>query len=155
MGLRIAVGGFMHETNTFVAKPTAWDDFVNAGPWPGATEGEAILTTFRGINLAIAYFMEEAEKAGHAMLPLAWGGAMPAGKPGIYPIQVPAVRRTPTCQGGSGREGSGRRRTRFRDRGCPDPTQSSARRCPRARFSAEMPYAAPENAAQEQAYAGA
>jgi microcystin degradation protein MlrC len=80
MGLRIAVGGFMHETNTFVAKPTAWDDFVNAGPWPGATEGEAILTTFRGINLAIAYFMEKAEKAGHAMLPLAWGGAMPAGK---------------------------------------------------------------------------
>jgi microcystin degradation protein MlrC len=80
MGLRIAVGGFMHETNTFVAKPTVWDDFVNAGPWPGATEGEAILTTFRGINLAIAYFMEAAEKAGHTMLPLAWAGAMPGGK---------------------------------------------------------------------------
>jgi len=31
MGLRIAVGGFMHETNTFVAKPTTWNDFVEAG----------------------------------------------------------------------------------------------------------------------------
>jgi microcystin degradation protein MlrC len=80
MGLRIAVGGFMHETNTFVAKPTVWDDFVNAGPWPGATEGEAIFTTFRGINLAIAYFMDAAEKADHTMLPLAWAGAMPGGK---------------------------------------------------------------------------
>jgi microcystin degradation protein MlrC len=78
--MRIAVGGFLHETNTFVAQPTTWDDFVRAGPWPTVTEGEAVLTTFRGINLAIAYFMEAAEKAGHTMLPLAWGGAMPAGK---------------------------------------------------------------------------
>src|SRR5205085_2797645 len=30
--------------------------------------------------LAIAFFMEAAEKAGHVMLPLAWGGAMPGGK---------------------------------------------------------------------------
>src|SRR4051794_22228345 len=28
--MRIAVGGFMHETNTFVATPTTWDDFVRA-----------------------------------------------------------------------------------------------------------------------------
>lgn len=78
--MRIAVGGFLHETNTFVATPTTWDDFVHAGPWPGVTSGEPVLTTFRGINLAIAHFMEAAEKAGHVMAPLAWGGAMPAGK---------------------------------------------------------------------------
>ena len=52
MGLRIAVGGFMHETNTFVAKPTTWNDFVEAGPWPTLTIGEGVLSTFRGINLA-------------------------------------------------------------------------------------------------------
>ena len=68
------MGGFLHETNTFVAQPTRWEDFVEAGPWPGATEGAAVLTTFRGINLAIAYFMEAAENAGHTMLPLAWSG---------------------------------------------------------------------------------
>ena len=56
MGLRIAVGGFMHETNTFVAKPTTWNDFVEAGPWPTLTIGEGVLSTFRSINLAIAYF---------------------------------------------------------------------------------------------------
>jgi microcystin degradation protein MlrC len=78
--MRIAVGGFMHETNTFVPTPTTWDDFVRAGPWPTVTEGEAILSVFRGINLAIAHFMDAAEKAGHVMLPLAWGAAMPAGR---------------------------------------------------------------------------
>ena len=52
MGLRVAVGGFMHETNTFVAKPTTWNDFVEAGPWPTLTIGEGVLSTFRGINLA-------------------------------------------------------------------------------------------------------
>jgi microcystin degradation protein MlrC len=78
--MRIAVGGFMHETNTFVGTPTTWDDFVGAGPWPTVTEGDAILKVFRGINLAIAHFMDAAEQAGHVMLPLAWGAAMPAGR---------------------------------------------------------------------------
>lgn len=78
--MRIAVGGFLHETNTFVARPTIWDDFVSAGPWPGVTSGDAVLSTFRGINLAIAHFMAAAEQAGHTLVPLAWGGAMPAGK---------------------------------------------------------------------------
>jgi microcystin degradation protein MlrC len=78
--MRIAVGGFMHETNTFVSSPTTWDDFVRAGPWPTVTEGDEVLAVFRGINLAIAHFMDAAEKAGHVMLPLAWGAAMPAGR---------------------------------------------------------------------------
>lgn len=78
--MRIAVGGFMHETNTFVAMPTTWDDFVRAGPWPTVTQGEAILTAFQGINLAIAHFIEAAEKAGHECVPLAWGAAQPAGR---------------------------------------------------------------------------
>ncbi|HEX2215873.1 MAG TPA: M81 family metallopeptidase [Xanthobacteraceae bacterium] len=78
--MRIAVGGFMHETNTFVATPTTWDDFVQAGPWPTVTEGEAILTVFRNINLALAHFIQAAEAAGHTILPLAWACAQPAGR---------------------------------------------------------------------------
>ena len=61
--MRIAVGGFLHETNTFVAAPTTWDDFVRAGPWPTVTTGEQILTTFRGLNLAVAHFMLMAPSA--------------------------------------------------------------------------------------------
>ena len=79
--MRIAVGGFMHETNTFVPTPTTWDDFVRAGPWPTATEGEAIRSGFhRGLNLGFALFMDKAEAAGHAIVPLAWGAAQPAGR---------------------------------------------------------------------------
>ena len=78
--MRIAVGGFMHETNTFVASPTNWDDFVRAGPWPTVTEGDAILSTFGNINLALAYFMNVARQAGHTMVPLAWACAQPAGR---------------------------------------------------------------------------
>ncbi len=78
--MRIAVGGFMHETNTFVAVPTIWDDFVRAGPRPTVTQGEAIRSVFRGLNLGIAYFMEKAQAAGHAIVPLAWAGAQPGGR---------------------------------------------------------------------------
>jgi microcystin degradation protein MlrC len=78
--MRIAVGGFMHETNTFVATPTTWDDFVRAGPWPTVTESEAIRSVFRGLNLGIAHFIEQAEAAGHAIVPLAWAAAQPGGK---------------------------------------------------------------------------
>jgi microcystin degradation protein MlrC len=78
--MRIAVGGFMHETNTFVAAPTTWDDFVRAGPWPTVTEGEAIGSVFRGLNLGIVHFIEQAEAAGHAIVPLAWAAAQPGGK---------------------------------------------------------------------------
>ena len=78
--MRIAVGGFMHETNTFVTAPTTWDDFVRAGPWPTVTEGEAIGSVFRGLNLGIAHFMEKAQAAGHAIVPLVWAAAQPGGR---------------------------------------------------------------------------
>jgi len=78
--MRIATAGFMHETNTFVPAPTTWEDFVRAGPWPTVTQGEAIRSVFRGLNLGIAHFMEAAEAAGHAIVPLAWGAAMPGGR---------------------------------------------------------------------------
>ena len=78
--MRIAVGGFMHETNTFVDAPTTWDDFVRAGPWPTVTSGENILTVFRGINLAIAHFDAAVQAAGHEIVPLAWAAAQPGGR---------------------------------------------------------------------------
>ena len=80
MGLRIAVGGFLHETNTFVARPTTWRDFVEAGPWPTVTRGEGLFDAFRGLNLGISHAIAGAREAGHAVLPLAWGCAMPGGR---------------------------------------------------------------------------
>jgi microcystin degradation protein MlrC len=79
MTLRIAVGGFLHESTTFVDQPTTWDDFARAGPWPGACEGEAMLKTLDGLNLGVSGFIDEARKSGHSIVPVAWGMAMPAG----------------------------------------------------------------------------
>src|SRR4051794_41787466 len=58
MGLRIAVGGVMHETNTFVAETTTWEDFVGGGAGATLTIGERGLFAFPGVNLPIAHFMD-------------------------------------------------------------------------------------------------
>lgn len=78
--MRIAVGGFLHETNTFVARPTTWHDFVEAGPWPTVTRGEGILPAFEGLNLGISHVVAKARAMGHEVVPLAWGCAMPGGR---------------------------------------------------------------------------
>ncbi|MCC7346243.1 MAG: M81 family metallopeptidase [Variibacter sp.] len=78
--MKIAVGGFMHETNTFVSTPTTWEDFLRGGAWPTLTEGDDIPRVFRGINLALAHFIAGVTAAGHTLAPLAWACAQPSGK---------------------------------------------------------------------------
>lgn len=78
--MRIAVGGFLHETNTFVASPTTWDDFERGGALPTVTKGELILSRFRGLNVAVSHFMAAVENCGHRLLPLAWAAAQPGGR---------------------------------------------------------------------------
>jgi microcystin degradation protein MlrC len=79
MPLRIAVGGFMHESATFVETPTTWEDFARTGAWPGACEGEAMLKTMEGLNIGLPCFVDEARKGGHTIVPVAWTMAQPAG----------------------------------------------------------------------------
>jgi len=50
--MRIAVGGFLHETNTFALSPTTWEDFVRADALPALTDDDAIYSIFRGLNVA-------------------------------------------------------------------------------------------------------
>ena len=44
---RIAVGGFLHETNTFAPTKATYDDFVHGGGWPAMARGGDVLTTMR------------------------------------------------------------------------------------------------------------
>jgi microcystin degradation protein MlrC len=74
---RIAIGGFQHETNTFAPLKATYRDFEQADGWPGLTEGTAILSTFDGINLPIAGFLE-ATRAKHEIVPLLWCSASPS-----------------------------------------------------------------------------
>jgi microcystin degradation protein MlrC len=79
MALRIAVGGFMHESATFVETPTSWADFARTGAWPGAVEGEDVLKALGGLNIGLPWFADEARKSGHQIIPVAWTMAQPAG----------------------------------------------------------------------------
>ena len=76
---RIAIAGFLHETNTFVKRTTGMDAFVTADAWPGLVQGKALLGEFAGANIAIAGFIKEATVAGHTLLPLLWASANPSG----------------------------------------------------------------------------
>ncbi len=58
---RIAVGGFLHETNTFAPTKATYADFVHGGGWPAMAQGADVLKTMRNINVGLAGFIEEAE----------------------------------------------------------------------------------------------
>ncbi len=44
---RIAVGGFLHETNTFAPSRATFEMFLQGGGWPALSEGEAMYASLR------------------------------------------------------------------------------------------------------------
>lgn len=89
MTLRIAVGGFMHESHSFAPRPTRYIDFVQPGGFPKLTQGEPLFAAVRGTSVPIAGAIELAQaRGGIDLVPLAWGFANPAG-----PVQDEAFER--------------------------------------------------------------
>ncbi|RYX97798.1 MAG: M81 family peptidase [Comamonadaceae bacterium] len=76
---RIAVAGFQHETNSFSPAPADFASFSRTTSWPGLTVGEGVRDVTRGMNLAIAGFLEAATARGHETVPLLWANATPSG----------------------------------------------------------------------------
>lgn len=75
---RIAIGGFLHETNTFAPTKATYDDFRQGGGWPALCEGDDLLKIMRGINVGAAGFVEQAEAYGWQLVPTIWCGASPS-----------------------------------------------------------------------------
>ena len=75
---RIAIGGFQHETNTFAPSLATLAEFETVDEWPELTTGPGLPDRVRGMNLPIAGFIDEAERAGHNLLPTTWGSASPS-----------------------------------------------------------------------------
>jgi microcystin degradation protein MlrC len=75
---RIAVGGFLHETNTFAPTKATYDDFVHGGGWPAMVQGSEVLKTIRHINVGLAGFVEQAEAAGWELVPTIFSAASPS-----------------------------------------------------------------------------
>ena len=86
--MRIAVGGFLHESHSFAPRPTTYQDFLTPGGFPGLTQGDALLPTMRGNANAIGGAIATAEARGATLVPLAWCIANPAG-----PVQDDAFER--------------------------------------------------------------
>ncbi len=76
--MRIAVGGFHHETNTFAPVKATFEDFERADGWPALSRGEVLFDAVEGVNLPVAGFIDRALREGHDMAPLVWCSASPS-----------------------------------------------------------------------------
>ena len=74
--MKLLVGGFAHETNTFSSKPTTVADFRLPGCW---TEGEAMYD-MRGTNTEIGGFIQESEARGIDLVMTLATNAAPMGR---------------------------------------------------------------------------
>lgn len=92
--MRIAIAGFQHETNTFVAAPTSLRDFEQADSWPALLNGNSVLQITRGMNLPIAGFAKAAQQAGASLFPILWCAAEPGGKVSDHAYETIAGRIT-------------------------------------------------------------
>jgi len=77
-GVRIAIGGFHHETNTFAPSKATFEMFERADGWPGLARGAGLIDAVAGINIPAAGFVETARGAGHELVPLVWCNASPS-----------------------------------------------------------------------------
>jgi microcystin degradation protein MlrC len=75
---RIAVGGFLHETNTFAPTKATYGDFVHGGGWPAMAQGAKLLEKMRNINVGMAGFLPAAEAEGWELVPTVWCAASPS-----------------------------------------------------------------------------
>ena len=76
--MRIAIGGFQHETNTFAPSKANFDDFARGGAWPPLLKGGDIVDGTRGVNLPVAGFIDVMRKTTHQLVPTAWAAASPS-----------------------------------------------------------------------------
>ncbi|REC94415.1 M81 family metallopeptidase [Kushneria indalinina] len=75
---RIAMGGFLHETNTFAPSPATLDDFLEGGGMAPLTRGEALFSALAGGNVGLCGFMDAAREQGWTLLPTLWTAASPS-----------------------------------------------------------------------------
>jgi microcystin degradation protein MlrC len=75
---RIAIGGFLHETNTFAPTKATYADFVHGGGWPAMARGADVPKVMRNINVGLSGFIEAAQARGWEMVPTISCGASPS-----------------------------------------------------------------------------
>jgi microcystin degradation protein MlrC len=77
--MRIAIGGFLHESHSFAPRPTTWAEFLEPGGWPAVQRPATLVAALRDTAVPSAGAIRAAEEAGATLAPLSWGFANPAG----------------------------------------------------------------------------
>lgn len=78
MTKRVAVAGFVHETNTFAPSMARYEDFQRGGGYRQISRGDEISERCAGVNLCISGFIDHARRSGWELVPLLWTGASPS-----------------------------------------------------------------------------
>lgn len=78
MSLRVLIGGFLHETNTFAPTRADWAAFNCGETFPAYIEGEALIERFEGNNIPVGGFIAGARERGWQLVPACWAGATPS-----------------------------------------------------------------------------
>ncbi|WP_281968918.1 M81 family metallopeptidase [Roseovarius nanhaiticus] len=76
--MRVAVAGFLHETNTFAPARAGLDTFRQGGGYIPMVRGAQMLPAAKGVNLGISGALEVAEDKGWDVVPVLWAGAIPS-----------------------------------------------------------------------------
>jgi microcystin degradation protein MlrC len=77
-GPRVAIGGFLHETNTFGPSRATYADFVAGGGAGRMAEGAEIPARLGGVNAAAAGALEVAGEEGWEAVPTLWCATSPS-----------------------------------------------------------------------------
>ncbi len=86
--MRIAIGGFQHESHSFAPRPTRWADFLNPGGFPPVQRPATLVAGLRDTAVPASGAIRAVEAAGGTVVPLSWGLAYPAG-----PVAAEAFER--------------------------------------------------------------
>ena len=76
--MRIAIGGFLHESHSFASQPTTYQDFVHPAGFPPLCHGATLVDALRHASVPAAGAISVVEAEGATIIPLAWGLANPA-----------------------------------------------------------------------------
>jgi microcystin degradation protein MlrC len=92
--LRIAIGGFLHETHSFAPRPTTYDGFRTPGGFSPMQDGPGLVEALRDTSVPIAGAIGVLAAEAVDLVPLTWCFASPAG-----PIQDEAFERVAAMLG--------------------------------------------------------
>ena len=76
--MRIAIGGFQHETNTFAPSKATFARFEKGEGWPPLLRGASLFEAVSGINIPISGFVSGMKASRHSLVATAWAAASPS-----------------------------------------------------------------------------